>query len=307
LLVGEASDDVKVQNVLRSCSASSAAEQAAEACRELEQSLGGRPNMLILHATPGFEESILAGIRAAFGNSIPVYGGSAADNTLEGNWLVFADGKSTKEGFLLIGLDGGRPPRAGFLGGYLPTEHSGTVTRADGRTILEIDGEPAARVYSRWSGGVIAEELERGGSVLSKTNLHPLARTVSSAHGMPRRLLAHPHAVDPASGALSFFAQFRQGEQVTLMTSTKDPLVKRVRRTVQRARGAGPQPRGALLIYCAGCLGMLLDRASEISREFQQELGDLPFVGLATYGEQGTFFERSDSLHGNLMCSAVLF
>jgi hypothetical protein len=92
------------------------------------------------------------------------------------------------------------------------------------------------------------------------------------------------------------------------MTSTQDPLVSRVRRAVQRARGSSVgKARGALLIYCAGCLSSMLDQAARISEEFASELSGVPFVGIATFGEQGTFFEKSESWHGNLMCSTVLF
>jgi hypothetical protein len=84
-------------------------------------------------------------------------------------------------------------------------------------------------------------------------------------------------------------------------------LVSRVRRVVQRARGSvGSAPRGALLIYCAGCLSSMLNQAGRIAQEFAQELPGVPFVGIATFGEQGTFFEKAESWHGNLMCSAVL-
>jgi hypothetical protein len=264
--------------------------------------------MLLLHATPGFEEAILAGVRDAFGNEIPVYGGSAAGDDLSGDWLVFADGAVCSEGFLLIGLSGQQPPSGGFLGGYLPTEHTGKVTRAEGRVVYAIDGRPAADVYNEWVGGAIEAELENGGSIMSKTNLLPLGRTMGKTLSMPRRLLAHPKDVVAGARALTLFAGFTPGDHITLMTSTRGPLVSRVRRAVQRARGSeGGTPRGALLIYCAGCLGTMLDQADRIAEEFNAELGGAPFVGIATFGEQGTFFDKGESLHGNLMCSALLF
>jgi hypothetical protein len=92
------------------------------------------------------------------------------------------------------------------------------------------------------------------------------------------------------------------------MTSTKDPLVTRVRRTIQKARVGAPEPtRGGLLVYCGGCLSGLLDRAPDIAREFGSELGDVPFIGIATFGEQGRFFDKTESRHGNLMCTVLLF
>jgi len=51
----------------------------------------------------------------------------------------------------------------------------------------------------------------------------------------------------------------------------------------------------------------MLDRAGKISSEFAAELDGAPFIGIATFGEQGTFFTKSESWHGNLMCSALIF
>jgi hypothetical protein len=125
---------------------------------------------------------------------------------------------------------------------------------------------------------------------------------------MPRRVLSHPQEVVAESRALKLFTDLEEGAEVMLMTSTKEPLVQRARRVVQRARGTmATPPRAGLLIYCGGCLGMLLDQADRIGSEFGDEIGGAPFVGIATYGEQGTFFNKAVSWHGNLMCSAVLF
>ncbi len=307
LLVADREDQVARAVVLEATGAEQARKRAQAACRKIQKELEALPSMLLLHATPGFEERILAGVRDVFGKDVPVYGGSAADDRLAGNWQVFANGSSCQEGFLLVGLRSPRTPSGGFLGGYLPTDRSGQVTRVDGRVICEIDNRPAAQVYNEWTDGAIADELERGGNVMSKTNLRPLARVVGNVQGFPRRLLAHPRAVIGDEKALSLFAEVSRGDQVTLMTSTQDPLISRVRRAVQRARGAGSSaPRGALLIYCAGCLSTMLDQADRIAQEFSQELAGVPFVGIATFGEQGTFFEKSESWHGNLMCSVVL-
>ena len=108
--------------------------------------------------------------------------------------------------------------------------------------------------------------------------------------------------------ALNFFSEFSVGERITLMTSSTTPLITRVRGVVERARRGQASPiRGGLLIYCAGCLGLILDQAPQIASEFQRGAGQAPFIGSATFGEQGCFFEKTESRHGNLMCSVLLF
>jgi hypothetical protein len=309
MLVAERADKLKLATALQKSSAGDASTIAQRACAEIEKKLKKLPGALLLHATPGFEERILEGIRSAFGTEVPVYGGSAADDSIAGKWRVFADGDICSEGFLLVGITSEKRVRGSFLGGYLPSDHRGVVTRAERRTVHEIDGQPAAVVYNAWTQGAIKAELEYGGNILLKTNLHPVARSVAgSAGGLPRRLLSHPHEVVARSKALNFFSEFLTGDKIVLMTSTPEPLITRVRRAVQRAKGSSREkPRGAVMIYCGGCLGIVLEQASRISQEVTQELGDVPFIGIATFGEQGCFFEKTESRHGNLMCAAMLF
>jgi hypothetical protein len=307
VLVAEREDGLQAELAFEQTTADSAMAVAQRAADSVTRKLGRKPDLFLLHATPGYEERLLAGIRAAAGNEVQVYGGSAADDENAGAWRVFANGQQLREGMLLVGVTSPRPVAKGFVGGYLPTEHSGLVTRVEGRWLHEIEGRPAAEVYNEWTSGAIASDLARGGNILLKSNAMPLARVVGQGGGLPRRLLSHPSAVGEGR-SLHCYSEFVRGDRVTLMTSSAEALVERVHKVAERARRGRTQPvRGGLLIYCAGCLGMLLDRAPQIARELQQGAGNVPFIGAATFGEQGAFFERSESLHGNLMCGVLLF
>jgi hypothetical protein len=308
LLVGEASDGIKVAVSLQTAGASRAKECAAKACHELLTQLGEPAKLLLLHATPGFEERILEGVGSVYGKTVPVFGGSAADDKLLGQSRVFSGTSVVKEGFVLVSISSPRDVQGAFMGGFLPTEHTGTITKVSGRVVCEIDRRPAAEVYNEWTEGAIVRQLARGGLVVLETNLGPLSRTVGTLHGMQRRILSHPHEVLLPDKALSFFSDFALSDRVTLMTSTVDPLIGRVRRTAERARGSQARlPHGALLVYCAGSLSTTLDQADRICQEFGRAVGGAPFVGIATAGEQGAFFTNAESWHGNLMCATVLF
>lgn len=308
MLIAEQSDSIRTAMSLKPTGLEQATHEARAACVELQASLGQVPHLVLMHASPGTEERILEGIRAELGADVPVYGGTAADNDAVGLWSVFADGRTCGEGFVLIGLCSAQSVNGAFLAGYLPTEHMGTVTRVTGRTVHEIDRLPAALVYNKWARNILDPALARGGSLLGTTNLAPVARTVGASLGLPRRILSHPHEVANDGKSLRFFTEFNLGDQVTLMTATPDSLIARVRRILKRAKGQRKDPiHGALLIYCAGCLSILLGRACEIVDLLKEELPGVPFLGIATYGEQGCFFDKTESYHGNLMCSVVLF
>jgi hypothetical protein len=308
MLIAEQSDSIRSAISLKPTESCRVDSVAQEACRAIEAELGQRPQLLLLHASPGTEERILEGARAEFGPDVPVYGGSAADNDNGGLWSVFANGTSYRNGFFLMGLCSVYDVNGAFLAGYLPSKHTGVVTRADGRIVHEIDRQPAAVVYGKWARNMLDPAPVPGESLLQKTNLAPLARTVGMSLGMPHRILSHPHDITSDGKSLRFFSEFKDGDEVTLMTANPDSLVARVRRVVQRAKAKRSDPvRGALLVYCAGCLSILLDRAEEIVTLLKEELPGVPFMGIATYGEQGCFFDKTESYHGNLMCSVILF
>jgi hypothetical protein len=310
LLCAEEDDGVLMATSLRSVGAEHGRAAAAAAARELVQALGKTPDMVALHATPGFEESVLLGIGDALG-AVEVYGGSAGDDAIAGHWKVFNERGAAAEGFVLAGLSTPSPNvalRGGFLSGYLPTGRRGIVTAARKRVIERINDEPAALVYNRWTGGVIARYLGKGGNVLLETNLHPLARVIGASAGVPQRLLSHPHEVHP-DGGLGLFTDILVGEEVELVIGTPDPLVTRVGKVVARALGrTSGRVTGGLLVYCGGCLAAVTERADEIAATFDTAIGGAPFIGVATFGEQGCFTVGRGKLnrHGNLMCSSVL-
>jgi hypothetical protein len=310
LLAGEVDDDIDFESTLVPCTEADAGTATRRACERLAARLGGSPNVLLMHATPGFEEAVLAGIEAHFGTAVPVFGGSAADDDIEGHWSVFDNTRRLSRGVVLAGFRSSRRINGGFVGGYLPGEHRAVVTRAEGRIVHELDGVPAAHVYNRWTHGAISKQVAYGGRILKETNLLPLARTIANPTGLPRRLLSHPESVLPETGSLAFFTRFEAGEEVQLMTNTKASLTPRMRQATERAMerlGSTKPLRGGLLVYCAGCLTATPSRGDEIGKQFQSVAGNVPFVGVCSFGEQGSFFSRGSNHHGNLMCSVVVF
>ncbi len=144
------------------------------------------------------------------------------------------------------------------------------MTRADGRTLYEVDGRPAAEVYNEWTRGKLDTELETGGNVLAKTTLSPLgiARNVGAAEMF---LLAHPERVDRGDHSLSLFTEVRKGEKVVLMRSSPAALKQRganvARRAIDWGRLDTEQLVGAYFIYCGGCLlAIENDAASMVSQ-----------------------------------------
>jgi hypothetical protein len=273
---------------------------------------GETPDLVWVHATPGDEEMVLAGLDSALGGHVPIAGGSSADETIEGYWSSFTNEGQGSRVVTLAVLFPSTAMTYAFQSGYSPTQKSGIVTRAQGRVIFEIDGEAAADVYDRWSGGLIKDALPTAASVLGRTTLHPLGREVGrigGSAGIPYYNLLHPEAVTRDRG-LKLFANVVEGERLHFMSGSTEGLIARGGRVVADALQNGgldaAQIAGGLVIFCAGCMLTVGERMPEVAAEFRRALEGRPFLGGFTFGEQGCFI-GGENRHGNLMISVALF
>lgn len=270
---------------------------------------GEVPALVWLTAAPGHEESCIAGLEAVLGPEVPVVGGSAADDAVAGGWYQLTRDATFTDAIVVSALFPSGRVVSAFQSGYTPTATRGLVTRAHGRTLLEIDGKPAAAVYDAWTGGAIAGKLRDGGSVLAETSLFPLGRRVGEVGGVPYYRLAHPAAVHP-DGAVDLFADIDVGDELVLMHGDIDALLSRAGRVAVDACAladlAPADIAGALVIFCAGCMLTVRDRIDQVVAGLTEGLGGAPFLGSFTFGEQGCFV-GGENRHGNLMISVTVF
>lgn len=289
----------------------SAAKRATEHALSAANRLGETPDLVWVSATPGCEEAVLAGIEAVTGADTPIIGGSAADNSVAGDWFVFdATGRSAA-GVVVSVLFPSVPISFAYQNGYSPTGLVGTITRAEGRTIHEIDGRPALEVYREWTGDAIAPMPEgvREQAILSDSTFWPLGREITQLGEVPFYLLSHP-AVAHDDGSLDLFANVAENDEITVMTGTKESLTSRAGRVASLARTAGRMERapisGALMIYCGGCMLSIQDHLGDVVSGVNGALAGAPFLGAFTFGEQGSLI-RAGNRHGNLMISCIVF
>lgn len=282
---------------------------AVKKALENSQCQGQVPAMIWMTAAPGTEEEVIQGIQDVVGTEVPITGGSSADNEIAGNWSQFANSTVLRNSVVITVMFPSTNPMFSFHSGYEPTAYSGIVTEATGRVINKIDNKPAAEVYNRWANNIIADQLPHGGNILSTTTLFPLGRAVGDVSGIPYYRLAHPDTVTK-NGGLSLFADIQIGDKLVLMSGTKDSLVNRAGRVASASLAEhstdAQQVSGALVVYCAGCMLAVQDRMNDVVKGVKDALGNKPFLGLFTFGEQGCFV-GGENRHSNLMISVLTF
>lgn len=290
-----------------------AVERAIETAQAAANRAGEVPDMIWLHASPGTEEVIINAIQQVLGAHVLMSGGSSADENIAGKWSQFdTDGLGQGAAIGLIYTD--LPITHHFQSGYLPTDLTGEVTRAQGRVLYEIDGQPAAEVYNAWTGGAIAAALaDRSLNILEASSWHPLGKSIGRIGPSPELMvdcycLVHPDSVGPA-GELLLFADVVPGSQIVLMKSGREELIKRANQVVRTSLELAPKDRticGGLMVFCAGYMLALGDDIALAAADIRTAYGDIPFMGVFTFGEQGSFM-NGERLHGNLMISSSLF
>lgn len=286
--------------------ASAAARRAVTAALAAADRAGEVPEMVWLTVAPGREEQVLAGIRAGIGSETLIVGGSSADNEITGGWAQFGPDASHDDGVVVSVLFPSRPVSSFYQSGYAPTGQSGQVTRIAGRRLIEIDGEPAASVYHHWTNGAVPLADAEPVSVLSDATLWPLGRVARQVAGVPFHLLVHPATAHP-DGSLDLFADLSEGDRIWQMHGSSDSLVARAGRIATQARSdAGGEIAGALMVYCGGCMLAVRDRMDEVQTSVNMALGETPWIGIFTFGEQGVP-EGGEAEHGNLMISCTVF
>lgn len=264
------------------------------------------PDLVWCIMPPGKEEEVVEGMVDLIGASVPVIGGSVADNEISGDWVQYIDGELHHDRVVVAAFFPSGSIGYSFSSGYMPDERSAVVTRVDGRHLLELDGEPAADVYNRWTQGLL-EGMEPGTSILMHSTVNPLGRLVNAADGCSEYLLSHPAELTSERG-LQLFTEVKEGERLYLMHGSMESLISRAGRVADTARqllAEEHRPIGALLVYCAGCMLTVADRMPEVVESINQEFR-YPYLGSFTFGEQGCFLDKTNR-HGNLMISAVVF
>ncbi|MFX1520213.1 MAG: FIST signal transduction protein, partial [Promethearchaeota archaeon] len=256
------------------------------------------PDLVLMTSAIGYEEGIIRGIANIVGReTFPFVGGTSADNTIEGNWKQF-DGKNVYSDRVVIGaLYSELKVGFGYGHGYKPVK-SGKATKAEGRTLFEIDGRPAAEVYSDWTGKSM--DSIKGGQILSESFFAPFGVPVKGDY----RIVHMINVGD--DGSMTSAAVINEGDEVFLMESQPPALIKETGKLFREAKEVGKisKPGFGFLVHCAGRRLALGDEIGKVVEQVKSNLA-APFIGFNAFGEQACTFETG-AMHCNLVQSAAV-
>jgi len=255
------------------------------------------PAYWYMAASPAEEEYYIKGVTEVIGR-VPYFGGSAADNSIEGNWLLYNGTDSFADGCVIAFFYTDTPFTNKFTGAYAETDKFGVVTKMDGdRGIAEIDGKPALDVYAEWRGMDTSQLM--GGDLLVASIVAPL--------GVKDRLgdlvaIRHPmNGNDDHSIAVG--AKVAEKTAIICMDGDVDVLVGSVAKTAGELKEkAGAKPAAYFFVHCGGRRAAIADRINEVADAFIAEADGVPFLAEFTFGEYG-FEDDGLNATGGLMLS----
>ena len=250
------------------------------ACEAMSQLGGLEPDYFFMTASPAEEEKYIAGIQDVIGD-VPVFGGSAADNTVEGKWSIICDDKIFADG-CAIALFASKAPMANiYTGQFHETDNFGVMTK------------------------VKAEADCAGGNLLVETIFKPLG--VKDITG---RLTAirHPMAANEDL-SMNIGAQLIEKTAVIQMELSPDGMVAANPETIREVDAKLDGGADSyFLVHCGGRrLGLQLEnKEAEIYPAVKEVTGDKEFLMVFTFGEYGTA-EHSANTVGGLSLSFTGF
>lgn len=283
-------------------------EAGREAARALLERLGQTPSAIVFHASPGCEEDVLLGVADVL-PGVAVFGGSAADNAIVGEWWVFANDGVHKAAVTLAGVAGAVRAGGAMIAPYEVSGEGVEVTAGEGRHLTSLGREPAGVVLDRWLGGALEMQLQEGGNILGQTALRPVGLR-RKAGEREHLVTIHPAQVVASDKSIELFARVSPGDLLCPAQGTEQGLIEALDELASRALAASSlapdEVAAGVLIYCAGCSAAVGDRLDRGLREvLSRRLGGAPLLGMCTFGEQG-HVPGLGNVHQNLSLSLLL-
>ena len=259
------------------------------------------PDYFYMAASPAEEEFYAEGIAEEIGR-VPFFGGSAADNTIEGKWLLYAGDQCFADGCVTAFFYGGPKMKNLFTGAYRETDDFGVITKIRGnRTICAIDGVPALKKYQEWRG--LPDDAVLGGNLLGTSVVSPLG--VKDRLG---KLVAIRHPMfGNEDWTINVGNNLAEKTTVIRMEASVDELVASAGETLKALIEKTPGKITAFhLVHCGGRRAAIGDRIGEVAAGLKEAAGNIPFLAEFTFGEYGV--ERDDvNACGGLMLSFTAF
>jgi len=216
-------------------------------------------------------------IHAEIGPDAPVCGGLAGDQIRFQQTYQFCNGQVYSDAVPVLLFAGPLRVATGVASGWVPMGEEHRLTKTEGQTIIEIDGEPVRDVWNRYFGS-----FDIRGS-RNQFAIYPDGAEENTSREF--YLCAPSHFQE--DGSLVMLNPVIPGARIRFTDATRDQVLEGAGTSAASARaGYGGTPDAAFVFSCAGRHAWL---GTQVGREIgllQKHIGaEVPTIGFYTYGE----------------------
>lgn len=244
-------------------------------------------------------EKMLNTILDVAGDEAEVWGGGAGDDLIFNETYVFTNGQCGNRALLLLVVDGDKVVVKGLTAtGLKPAGTEKTITKADGKWIIEIDGQPAAEFITRFLGITLNEDDYKNWNVrnlymgLYRGNADPVIRTASG--------------FNQENKAIRVSGTVKENDRVRLMLPPDFEVIDELNSQALAFRSNEMAEADALLMF--SCIGRLDVMGPLIDDELKaiRSVFNVPLTGFFSYGEYGRTFGGQNEFHNMSCCWVAL-
>jgi len=296
-------------------SAQAAGKKAIETALKDAGKEGEKPQVIYIIGSFTNEQGLIEGIESVVGKDVPIVGGSAFDDAGVGNWSEFVNDEVYTNGVALTAFFTDLTVGTAYESGYEKTKFKGTITKAKGAVIYEINNRPALEVYDEWSGGLVtsvrADSKAETITEIVKTALLPLAKVLKGTNGEVHYIPMHPYFWNLKDKTVSTGVNVEVGDEITIMHGTWEANVNHAVNTSTQALENSGLKKGeayfAIYTYCLGKMQTIpAEERNKIPLLVNDTLGDIPFIAGNTGGEQG-YLRGVGNEHAGLSNTMIIF
>lgn len=262
------------------------------------------PAYFYMVASPKEEEEYLMGIQDVIGR-VPMFGGSAADDNIDGNWKIICNDKVFSDGVAVAFFYTDNEIITSFSGEYRETNNIGLITEVNNnRTLVSIDGISALRKYANWINK--SPSSLKGKRLLEISACKPLG--IKDPLGN-LTVIRHPMIGNDMGTKTTTDDTITLGNKVVPKTAiiqleaTVDELIDASVNILRKLRKElYTNPGAYILIHSASRKKVIGERLPEVYSLLQKETKGIPFIMPFTFGEYG-YDSHSANIAGGLMLS----
>jgi len=237
-------------------------------------------NIVLPSGTSGGEEAFLRTLLKEVGKVSQVVGGSTANDLSNTVTHQFCNGVYEDSGVMAV-LSSALKMGTAMGHPYYPADGGLLVTKADGRTVYELNNQKAEEAMKSLLG---VDELNA--DLFAENPMGIKSSDVFGQYTIKSAMAAND------DGSITFYAEMPEGAYLTHMKSDRDFAIESFKETLRNAiKDAGnPKKIGAIIIFNCILRHLLKCRLDVDDRGIVKEIvgEEVPMIGFNTFGEQGT-------------------